>query len=41
YVAFSSTRANGSHIWLATLDGKHQFQVTNGRGGWTQPTWAP
>lgn len=40
YLVFSSTRGGRSDIWLATNDGRHQVQLTNG-GGYTQPTWSP
>lgn len=40
YLAFSSTRSGRSEIWLATADGRHQVQVTDG-GGWSQPRWRP
>lgn len=41
YVAFSSTRSGGSHIWLSTADGRHQVQLTQGGGAYTSPAWSP
>jgi TolB protein len=41
YIAFSSTRAGGGHIWLSTADGAHQVQLTQGGGGYSNPAWSP
>ena len=41
FVAFSSTRAGGSHIWMSTAKGAHQVQLTSGKGGYTSPAWSP
>ena len=40
FVAFSSTRSGSSHIWMSTLDGTHQVQLTKGRGGYSNPSWS-
>lgn len=40
YLVFSSTRTGRSELWLATADGRHQMQITDG-GGYTQPTFSP
>ena len=40
YLVFSSTRSGTSEIWLATSNGRHQVQLTNG-GGYTRPVWSP
>lgn len=41
YIGFSSTRAGGAHIWMSTVDGAHQVQLTQGKGGYTNPSWSP
>jgi TolB protein len=41
YIGFSSTRAGGAHIWMSTVDGAHQVQLTEGKGGYTNPSWSP
>jgi TolB protein len=41
YIAFSSTRKGGAHIWMSTADGSHQVQLTEGKGGYTNPRWSP
>lgn len=41
YLGFSSTRSGSSHIWMSTADGRHQSQVTTGKGGYTNPAWSP
>ena len=41
YLAFSSTRRGGNHIWLASADGAFQAQVTSGKGGYHNPAWSP
>lgn len=40
YLVFSSTRTGRSELWLASADGRHQIQITEG-GGYTQPTFSP
>ncbi len=40
YLAFSSDRGGSSQIWLSTVDGHHQVQVTSG-GSYTSPAWSP
>jgi TolB protein len=41
YIGFSSTRAGGAHIWMSTVDGAHQVQLSQGKGGYTNPSWSP
>ena len=41
FIAFSSNRTGDHHIWMTTLDGDHQVQLTEGRGGYTNPSWSP
>ena len=41
YLAFSSTRTGAAHIWMSTLNGVHQVQLTQGKGGYTNPDWSP
>ncbi len=41
YLVFASDRRGRKEIWLSTLDGRHQVPVTDGHGGWTQPSWSP
>ncbi len=41
YIAFSSTRTGQSHIWASTINGRHQVQLTRGKGGYTNPDWSP
>lgn len=41
YLVFSSDRRGRKEIWMSTPDGRHQVAITDGHGGWTQPTWAP
>jgi TolB protein len=41
YLAFSSTRSGGNHIWMSTADGRHQVQATKGKGGYSNPSWSP
>ena len=41
YLVFSSDRRGRTEVWLSTPDGLHQMPVTDGHGGWTQPTWSP
>ncbi len=41
YIAMASTRSGGGHIWMSTKDGRHQVQVTQGKGGWSNPHWSP
>ena len=41
YLAFSSTRTGASHIWISTADSIHQMQITQGRGGYSNPAWSP
>ena len=41
YLAFSSTRGGSPHIWMSTADGAHQVQLTQGKGGYTNPDWSP
>ena len=41
FIAFSSNRTGTHHIWMTTLDGDHQVQLTQGRGGYTNPSWSP
>lgn len=40
YLVFSSTRSGRNEIWLATANGLHQVQLTQG-GGYSQPVWSP
>jgi TolB protein len=40
YLVFASTRTGRSELWLATGDGRHQIQLTEG-GGWSQPAFSP
>ena len=39
YIAFTSTRDGGSHIYIATADGRYQTRITKGRGGFLTPSW--
>ncbi len=41
FLAFSSNRSGGTHIWMATKNGAHQVQLTEGKGGYTNPDWSP
>ncbi len=41
YIAFSSTRSGAAHIWMSTADGAYQVQLTQGKGGYTNPDWSP
>lgn len=41
YLAFSSTRTGGAHIWMSTADNTHQMQITRGPGVFTNPAWGP
>jgi len=41
YIAFSSTRTGQSHIFASTINGRHQVQLTRGKGGYTNPDWSP
>ena len=41
YLAFSSTRTGRPHIWMSTADGAYQVQLTQGKGGYTNPDWSP
>ena len=41
YIAFSSTRNGQSHIYASTINGRHQVQLTRGKGGYTNPDWSP
>jgi TolB protein len=41
YLAFSSTREGGSHIWVSSADGAFQARVTSGRGTFSNPHWSP
>lgn len=41
YIAFSSTRTGSSHIWASTVNGRHQVQLTRGKGGYSNPDWSP
>ena len=41
YLGFSSTRTGAAHIWMATRDGVHQVQLTQGAGGYSNPTSSP
>ena len=41
YIAFSSTRTGASHIWMSTINGSHQQQLSKGKGGYSNPSWSP
>src|SRR5439155_27293723 len=41
YLAFSSTRAGGHHLFLADREGRTQKQLTHGAGDDTSPAWSP
>lgn len=41
FLAFSSNRTGSPHIWMATANGAHQVQLTQGKGGYTNPDWSP
>lgn len=41
FLAFSSTRSGSAQIWISTENGAHQAQVTQGKGGLTNPDWSP
>ena len=41
YIAFSSTRTGQSHLFTSTINGRHQVQLTRGKGGYTNPDWSP
>jgi TolB protein len=40
YLVFSNTRTGKQELWLATADGRHQIQITEG-GGYSQPAFSP
>jgi TolB protein len=40
HLVFVSSRGGGWRIWLATSDGRYQFQVTPRRGGYSTLFWA-
>lgn len=40
-IAFESSRAGSSDIWVMRADGSHQHRVTFGPADQTDPTWSP
>lgn len=40
-LAFVSNRANGYQLWMMTVDGSDQTQITNLPDGACQPVWSP
>lgn len=40
YIAFSSNRDGKSDIWMTTIDGTHQVQLSHGGGNFTNPDWS-
>ena len=40
FLTFSSTRTGSAHIWLASVAGRHQVQLSTGAGGYTNPHWS-
>lgn len=40
HVVFTSTRSGSSELFISTEDGRRQFQITKGKGGYFTPFWA-
>ncbi len=41
HLIFNSTRNGGKQIWMMTADGENLRQITNEKGGATDPSWGP
>jgi TolB protein len=40
HIVFTSTRTGSSELFVSTEDGRKQFQITKGKGGYFTPFWA-